>query len=76
MERQKGVATHHLLGVAQAIRNRYVHGGETASTRTFAAQEKAPILRLLTGTVQVVSLAMATTAADELHRQLRKQVGF
>ncbi len=65
-----------MLGVAQAIRNRYVHGGETASTGAMPAQEKLPVLRLLTGTAQVTCLALATAAGEELVRQLRRQVGI
>lgn len=76
LERAKRLETHHLLGIAHAIRNRYVHGGETASTGTFPAQEKAPILRLLTGTAQVACLALANAAADEIVKQLRRQVGI
>ena len=62
---------HHLAAVAQAIRNRYVHGGETAHTGEFSAQEKAPLLRHLCGFTQVLTLAMATAAAAELNKQLR-----
>lgn len=76
VERRKGLEAHHLLAIAQAIRNRYVHGGETASTKGFPAQEKAPMLRLLTGTAQVACLALATAGAEELCRQLRRQVGI
>lgn len=73
---RKRVEARHLLAVAQAIRNRYVHGGETASTKGFPAQEKAPLLRLLTGTAQVTCLALATAASAELLKQLRRQVGI
>jgi hypothetical protein len=73
---QRPVEAHLLLAAAQAIRNRYVHGGETASTRGFPAQEKAPWLRLLTGTTQVTCLALATVATEELIKRLRRQVGI
>jgi hypothetical protein len=73
---RKRVEAHGWLAVAQTLRNRYVHGGETASTKGFPAQEKVPVLRLLTGVAQVAALALATAGAEELLRQLRRQVGI
>jgi len=76
IEQRRQPEAHQILGTAQAIRNRYVHGGETASTGALPAQEKVPVLRLLTGAVQVTCLALATVAGEELVRQLRRQVGI
>jgi hypothetical protein len=70
-EKGRAMAPHHLAAIAQSIRNRYVHGGETAATGAFPAQEKVPLLRLLCGFTQVLTLSVATAAADELNRQLR-----
>lgn len=71
LERGQALKPHHIAAIAQAIRNRYVHGGERAHSHGFPAQEKAPLLRHLCGFVQVVSLAMAAAAGQELNRQLR-----
>jgi len=76
IERRKRLEAHHLLALGQALRNRYVHGGETASTKGFPAQEKVPLLRLLTGTAQVACLALGTAATDELLKQLKRHVGI
>lgn len=62
---------HHYAAIAQTVRNRYVHGGETAGSAAFSAQEKVPLLRHLCGFTQILTLAMATAAAGELNRQLR-----
>lgn len=70
-QRGNPLKPHHLGAIAQAIRNRYVHGGETASTGTFSAQEKVPLLKLLCGYTQVLALSVATAAGAELNRQLR-----
>ena len=71
-QRDQPLAPHHLAAIAQGIRNRYVHGGETAATGKFPAQEKIPLLRLLCGFTQVLCLAMTTAAGAELNDQLRK----
>ena len=69
--RGNAMKPHHHAAIAQAIRNRYVHGGETASTGRFSAQEKVPLLRHLCGFTQILTLAMATASGEELNRQLR-----
>lgn len=69
--RGNAMKPHHYAAIAQAIRNRYVHGGETASTGRFSAQEKVPLLRHLCGFTQILTLAMATASGEELNRQLR-----
>lgn len=76
LEQRKALTAAHLIALAQAIRNRYVHGGETASTGTFGSEEKIRLLRLLVGFAQVAGMALVSTATDEMLRQLKRQMGI
>lgn len=70
------LAPEHLIALAQSIRNRYVHGGETASTKQFGSEEKVRLLRLLVGLAQVASTTLVFLAGQEMLRQLKRQIGI
>lgn len=69
LERDCAVAPHHLAAVANLVRNQYVHGGETASSRGLSAQEKLRPLRLLTGFLGIAAQDMAAVALGEAVKQ-------
>ena len=76
LENRNAADAAHLIALAQAIRNRYVHGGETASTGTFGSEEKVRLLRLLVGFMQVAGFSLMTTGTSEILRQLRRILGL
>jgi hypothetical protein len=76
LEGRQALEPAHVLAVAQAIRNRYVHGGETASTKGFGSEEKVRLLRLLVGFVQVVCTSLVTNACAEMQHRLKRRLGM
>lgn len=73
---RRAVGPDHLGALACLVRNTYVHGGETASSRGFPAQEKVPVLRLLVGFTAIASLSMADAAAIKMLEQLPRLARF
>ena len=76
IEARKPLGSHHIASITCLVRNYYVHGGETASSRGFPAQEKVPVLRLLVGHTSIAALSMATAATAEMLQQLPRLARF
>jgi hypothetical protein len=66
---RRALGPQHLGSVACLVRNAYIHGGETASSRGLPAQEKVPVLRHLVGFTAVTALSLGEAAAAEMCKQ-------